>query len=615
MPPWQVQLLILGVELVERVCFYSLSGSQEFFLEQLGYTVEQSAALNSAFTTLCYVWPLLGGYVADTYAGRYSTILGFTTIYLVGMLICSLAALPGNLRNGGAYLVGAMGLVSLGTGGIKPNISNFGADQYNVSTPEGRSGQEAFYTYFYVVVNMGAFASYGFLTTLCSDGGPYGPFSAYMIGTLLMGLALAGFICNRSRYTRKKLPSGDTIRGVVLHVATAARRGSGNAACVLIGWPLMLAGTAVTVVAAFLPGPPEPVRLTAIALLLVGIILVAHGCHDAAKWVNKAASNRHVSRSQTADFLRIMPTLIFVNIAFNALYNCMGFWYQLQACQMDARINLLGRPTQLNGSFFNVADCLAIIAVTPVVLKVNSLLTRQLGVEKDGKQLRNWKLVTGCLCGAISVAWAACLEVARRRQPILHESSKCAPPGVFMSNLSAWHMVAPYAIMGLAEVYVNPTLYYLSYSQTPLRLRSTAQGVCLLMSSVSSGIFTLLSSYLGDANDLNKIHLEHGYYASLVLCVPFLVVYCWVQASLVERDFETGEDMIDRQEEGEAAEEEKGFREIVYQRFAFFRDYMTPRSIAGSPPASPLSSPPSFSALAQVIEHEPSGYDLQVEEH
>ena len=97
----------------------ALAGSQEFFLEQLGYSAEESAGLNSAFTTLCYVWPLtisctkmigvpntalpdllpkppdvqipfllcvsrLGGYVADAYWGRYHTIIAFTGFYLVG---------------------------------------------------------------------------------------------------------------------------------------------------------------------------------------------------------------------------------------------------------------------------------------------------------------------------------------------------------------------------------------------------------------------------------------------------------------------------------------------------------------------------------------------------
>lgn len=47
------------------------------------------------------------------------------------------------------------------------------------------------------------------------------------------------------------------------------------------------------------------------------------------RWVHaRAHRNSHVTRQQTADFLRVMPTLAAVNLAFNSVYNCMAFWFQ-----------------------------------------------------------------------------------------------------------------------------------------------------------------------------------------------------------------------------------------------------------------------------------------------
>ena len=72
--------------------------------------------------------------------------------------------------------------------------------------------------------------------------------------------------------------------------------------------------------------------------------------------------------------------------------------------------------------------------------------------------------------------------------------------------------------MGVAEVYVNPTLYYLAYSQSPLRLRSSAQALGLLMSATSSALFTVLTAIIGSGDS----GLQQGYYMSLSMMIPFL---------------------------------------------------------------------------------------------
>merc|ERR1719453_1506780 len=64
-----VCLCILVVELCERLAFYTFTGTQEPFLEISGYSLSQSAALNSAMTTLCMTWSLLACWTADVSLG------------------------------------------------------------------------------------------------------------------------------------------------------------------------------------------------------------------------------------------------------------------------------------------------------------------------------------------------------------------------------------------------------------------------------------------------------------------------------------------------------------------------------------------------------------------
>lgn len=49
----------------------------------------------------------------------------------------------------------ALYIVALGTGGIKPNVSSFGADQFDETDPEELEEKRSFFNWFYFSVNLG----------------------------------------------------------------------------------------------------------------------------------------------------------------------------------------------------------------------------------------------------------------------------------------------------------------------------------------------------------------------------------------------------------------------------------------------------------------------------
>jgi hypothetical protein len=75
-------------------CYYTFAGSQRNFLMHLGYSASNATSLNAAFSILCYLFPILGGWVADSFLGRYKTILLFSSIYVVGVFIGAASAWP-----------------------------------------------------------------------------------------------------------------------------------------------------------------------------------------------------------------------------------------------------------------------------------------------------------------------------------------------------------------------------------------------------------------------------------------------------------------------------------------------------------------------------------------
>lgn len=54
-----------------------------------------------------------------------------------------------------AALFGALGVIALGTGGIKPNVSAFGADQFDEKDPQDKREKESFFNWFYLAINIG----------------------------------------------------------------------------------------------------------------------------------------------------------------------------------------------------------------------------------------------------------------------------------------------------------------------------------------------------------------------------------------------------------------------------------------------------------------------------
>jgi solute carrier family 15 (peptide/histidine transporter), member 3/4 len=96
--------------------------------------------------------------------GRFWVILIFSVIYLIGLLGLTLvnwipALAPSGGKPGGPATIPvfwlAMYLMALGSGGIKPCVSSFGADQFDEGSARERAWRASFFNWFYLVINVG----------------------------------------------------------------------------------------------------------------------------------------------------------------------------------------------------------------------------------------------------------------------------------------------------------------------------------------------------------------------------------------------------------------------------------------------------------------------------
>jgi dipeptide/tripeptide permease len=103
---------------MERLAYYSLATDLVTRLDMLGASSASAASTTMTWQGACYLVSIFGAWTADARLGRYWTIVLFSSVYLVGLagvvVSTGVAALSSR-----AWLMGALYIVALGTGGIK----------------------------------------------------------------------------------------------------------------------------------------------------------------------------------------------------------------------------------------------------------------------------------------------------------------------------------------------------------------------------------------------------------------------------------------------------------------------------------------------------------------
>lgn len=119
-----------------------------------------------------------------------------------------------------AVLFSGLYLIALGTGGIKPCVSSFGADQFDHTDSRERVRKASFFNWFYFSINIGAFVSSTLLVWVQENCGWE---LGYMIPTVFMGLATVSFFFGTPLYRFQK-PRGSPITRVCQVLVAAYRK-------------------------------------------------------------------------------------------------------------------------------------------------------------------------------------------------------------------------------------------------------------------------------------------------------------------------------------------------------------------------------------------------------
>lgn len=177
-------------EFAERACYYGMRAILTLYMVNALLMEKQDAASNyQYFIAACYFLPLIGGYIADNFLGKYWTIVLFSVPYIGGQLLMTV---PDK-----TYLVIALGLLAMGSGVIKPNISTLMGMTYDQKRPGQEKLRSDAFAMFYGAINIGAALSSVIMPWLRDH---YGYSVAFLFPAALMAVALALFALGKKHY-------------------------------------------------------------------------------------------------------------------------------------------------------------------------------------------------------------------------------------------------------------------------------------------------------------------------------------------------------------------------------------------------------------------------------
>ncbi|KAJ4960009.1 hypothetical protein NE237_019919 [Protea cynaroides] len=529
---WRACPFILGTECCERLAYYGIATNLVTYLTNKLHEGNVSAARNvTTWSGTCYLAPLIGAVLADSYWGRYWTIAVFSTIYFIGMGTLTLSASVSAFKpppcvdsvcpaaSPAQYAIFFCGLylIALGTGGIKPCVSSFGADQFDDTDPIERVKKGSFFNWFYFSINIGALISSSFLVWIQDNAG-WG--LGFGIPTLFMGLAIISFFSGTTLYRFQK-PGGSPLMRMCQVVVASVRK-----------WNLEAPQDSSLLY-------ELPDKTSAIE----GSRKLEHS--DELKCLDKAAvvSDLDVQQGDFSNpwrlctvtqveelkiLIRMFP-IWATGIVFSAVYAQMSTMFVEQGMVMDTTIGSFTIPPASLSTF----DVVSVIVWVPMYDALLVPLARKFtGKERGFSELQ--RMGIGLFISILSMAAAAFVEIRRLQ---IAKSLDLVDRDVAIPMSILWQ-IPQYFLVGAAEIFTFIGQLEFFYDQSPDAMRSLCSALSLLTTALgnylSSFILTIVTTITTKGgkpgwipDNLNEGHLDYFFWLLAGLSFLNMVVYCF----------------------------------------------------------------------------------------
>lgn len=414
---------IIGNEGCERFSFYGMRNILTVFLVTSLLThlpeADRPGAAKDVFHTFVigvYFFPLLGGWLADRFFGKYHTIFFLSLIYCLGHLCLALFE-----SNRTGFYAG-LGLIALGAGGIKPCVASFVGDQFD-STNKHRA--KVVFDAFYWIINFGSFFASLLMPIFLKQ---LGPAIAFGIPGVLMFISTVVLWLGRKHYIL--VPPAPPDPHSFLRVARSALA-AGVAGQVLAGTGLLLAVLALVFSAKI-----------GVVIALCSALVALIACGGLGVWIQldgARGSHPDAAVEGVRSVLRVLVLFALVT-PFWSLFDQKASTWVLQG-------NVMTKPAWFQSSQMQALNPMLVMLLIPFNNLVLYPALKRLGYEMTALR----RMTAG-------IAFSGFAWIAVGIMQVLLDGG---------TALTITWQVLPYALLTLGEVLVSATGLEFAYSQAP----------------------------------------------------------------------------------------------------------------------------------------------------
>ncbi|CAL5212099.1 unnamed protein product [Lathyrus oleraceus] len=526
---WRSAWFIIGVEVSERMSFYGIQGNLISYLTGPLKQTTASAAKNvNIWAGTASLLPLLGAFVADSFLGRYRTIIIASLIYILGLGLLTLSAKLPSLTKSKCQVDSefilcsqhsqvilffiSLYLVAIGQGGHKPCVQAFGADQFDEHHPKEHRARSSFFNWWFFTMVAGCAATLSILNYIQDN---YSWVLGFGIPCIVMTIGLLVFLLGTTTY-RFNIKDNDKSPFLrICRVFVAAIRNWRNT----------------------LPNTYTEEECEG---------MLHHQSSDQFNFLNKALLTPKRSKQENScsiseveeakAILRLVP-IWATSLVYGIVFAQVFTFFTKQGKSMERTIF---PGFDIPPASLQTINSLAVVLFSPVYDRIFVPIARAITGKPSGITMLQ-RIGTGIFISIFIVVFAAFIEI--KRLNIAQEYGLVEDPNATVP-MSIWWLIPQYFLFGVSEVFTMVGLQEFFYDQVPNELRS--MGLALYLSIVGVGSFLSgflisiienLSSKNGDeswfCDNINKAHLDYFYWLLSGLSVVGFTFFIYFSKSYV----------------------------------------------------------------------------------